>query len=47
MVVAGGVIPEQDFDFLRQRGTAFIFGPGTVLTKAAEQILNYLMKKKE
>jgi len=45
MVVAGGVIPEQDYDFLRQAGTSFIFGPGTVITDAAREILQKLMKR--
>jgi methylmalonyl-CoA mutase len=44
MVVAGGVIPEQDFDFLRAAGTAFIFGPGTVITAAAKDILHKLLR---
>ena len=43
MVVAGGVIPEQDYDFLRAAGTSFIFGPGTVITEAAKEILNKLL----
>ena len=42
MVVAGGVIPAQDYDFLYQAGVAFIFGPGTVITDAAQNILNRL-----
>jgi methylmalonyl-CoA mutase len=45
MVVAGGVIPEQDFDFLRTAGAAFIFGPGTVITEAAKSILERLSKR--
>ncbi|HET9486833.1 MAG TPA: methylmalonyl-CoA mutase family protein, partial [Chryseosolibacter sp.] len=45
MVVAGGVIPEQDYDFLRAAGTSFIFGPGTVITQAASAILNQLLDK--
>ncbi len=45
MVVAGGVIPEQDFGFLRKNGTSFIFGPGTVVTEAAKSILTDLLKK--
>jgi methylmalonyl-CoA mutase len=44
MVVAGGVIPAQDYDFLYKSGTSFIFGPGTVITEAARDILNKLMK---
>ena len=43
MVVAGGVIPEQDHEFLHKAGTAFIFGPGTVITEAAKDILNQLL----
>jgi methylmalonyl-CoA mutase len=43
MVVAGGVIPAQDYDFLYKSGTSFIFGPGTVITEAARGILNKLM----
>lgn len=43
MVIAGGVIPEQDFPFLQNAGTSFIFGPGTVVTRAAKEILEKLM----
>lgn len=43
MVVAGGVIPEQDFEFLHAAGARFIFGPGTVITDAAKNILNRLL----
>jgi methylmalonyl-CoA mutase len=43
MVVAGGVIPPQDYDFLHRAGASFIFGPGTVITEAAKNILNKLM----
>lgn len=44
MVVAGGVIPEQDYEFLRKAGTSFIFGPGTVITQAARTILEKMLK---
>jgi methylmalonyl-CoA mutase len=44
VVVAGGVIPNQDYDFLYQAGASFIFGPGTVITDAAREILNKLIK---
>ena len=43
MVVAGGVIPEQDFEFLEAAGASFIFGPGTVITDAAGNILKKLL----
>jgi len=42
MVVAGGVIPQQDYDFLFDSGVAFVFGPGTVIAKAAQEILSQL-----
>lgn len=44
LIVAGGVIPQQDYDFLREQGVAFIFGPGTVITQAAREILVKLME---
>jgi len=43
MVIAGGVIPPKDYDFLRQKGVAFIFGPGTKVTDAAKEILQNLL----
>ncbi|RJS22641.1 methylmalonyl-CoA mutase [Corallococcus sp. H22C18031201] len=42
MVVVGGVIPEQDYDALRAAGAAAIFGPGTVIAKAAIELLDKL-----
>ncbi len=41
-VVAGGVIPAQDYDFLRAAGTAAIYGPGTNLVTAAADLLRLL-----
>jgi methylmalonyl-CoA mutase len=43
LVIAGGVIPAQDYDFLYKAGVAAIFGPGTSVSKAAVQILNILL----
>ncbi len=43
LVVVGGVIPPQDYDYLYERGVAGIFGPGTVLAKAAIKILEVLL----
>ena len=43
MVVAGGVIPQQDYDFLYKAGVSFIFGPGTVISKSAISILQKLI----
>ncbi|MCC0027614.1 MAG: methylmalonyl-CoA mutase [Brucellaceae bacterium] len=39
IVVCGGVIPEQDYDFLREAGVAEIFGPGTNVIDAAQAVL--------
>ncbi len=39
LVIVGGVIPAQDYDFLRAHGAAEIFGPGTVIPEAAKRIL--------
>ena len=44
MVIAGGVIPPQDYHFLYEAGVAAIFGPGTSVSKAAKQILEILME---
>ncbi len=42
MVVAGGVIPVQDYDFLYKHGASAIFGPGTVIPEAALKMLKLL-----
>jgi methylmalonyl-CoA mutase len=46
MVVAGGVIPSQDYEFLYNAGTSFIFGPGTIITDAAKEIIKKLIASK-
>jgi len=43
IVVAGGVIPPQDYQFLYNAGVAAIFGPGTSVAKAAQQIMELLL----
>ena len=45
MVVAGGVIPQQDYDFLFKAGVSFIFGPGTVISKSAIDVLEKLIDR--
>ena len=45
MVVVGGVIPAQDYDFLYKAGAACIFGPGTRIPQAAEEMLNKLNER--
>ena len=45
LVVVGGVIPSQDYDFLYKAGVAAIFGPGTPVTNAAVMILELLLQE--
>ncbi len=47
LVIAGGVIPHQDYQFLYDSGVAAIFGPGTSVSKAARQILEILLRSLE
>jgi methylmalonyl-CoA mutase len=44
MVIVGGVIPPKDYEFLYEKGVAGVFGPGTVIAKAAAQILELMLK---
>jgi methylmalonyl-CoA mutase len=43
LVIAGGVIPPQDYKFLYDAGVAAVFGPGTSVAKAAKQILEIML----
>ena len=43
IVIAGGVIPAQDYDFLYKAGVAAIFGPGSPVAKSAIQIVKILL----
>lgn len=45
LVIVGGVIPQQDYDFLYEHGVAGIFGPGTKIPAAAGKILEVLLGK--
>jgi len=45
MIVIGGVIPQQDYQFLKENGAAAIFGPGTVIPKSAMEILDKLQAR--
>ncbi len=47
MIVVGGVIPAQDYDFLLSNGASAVFGPGTVIPDAAEKMLVELNKRLE
>lgn len=44
LVVCGGVIPHNDYDFLKQAGVAAIFGPGTAIPEAARNVLDRLSR---
>ena len=45
LVVCGGVIPAQDYEFLRAKGVAAIYGPGTNIPTAAAEIMDILRKR--
>ena len=45
MVIVGGVIPKQDYAFLKQEGVTAIFGPGTKISETAKTILTILLNK--
>ncbi|GEC87911.1 methylmalonyl-CoA mutase [Brevibacillus brevis] len=47
VVVVGGVIPAQDYAFLREHGAAAIFGPGTVIPVAAQHVLQEIVYRLE
>jgi methylmalonyl-CoA mutase len=47
MVIAGGVIPIKDYEFLYQKGVFGVFGPGTKIPEAAISILELLIKSME
>ena len=44
MVIVGGVIPPQDYQFLFDAGVVGVFGPGTKISKTAIDILNVLIE---
>ncbi len=47
MVIVGGVIPHQDYQFLYDAGVAAIFGPGTVISDAAVKMLELLLEARK
>ncbi len=47
MVIVGGVIPSQDYDFLHKAGAVAIFGPGTVISDAAIKLLEILIESRQ
>ena len=46
LVVCGGVIPQQDYDFLKSAGVAAIFGPGTNIPQAARDVLQLIREQR-
>ena len=42
IVICGGVIPQQDYEFLKKAGVKAIFGPGTNIPEAAKNILGLI-----
>jgi methylmalonyl-CoA mutase len=44
IVVCGGVIPQQDYDYLKASGVAAIFGPGTNIPDAAQNVLDLIRR---
>jgi methylmalonyl-CoA mutase len=44
LIVVGGVIPKQDYDYLYDAGAVGIFGPGTPIAESANEILEILIK---
>jgi len=47
LVIVGGVIPPQDYEFLHKSGAAAIFGPGTVISDAAIKLLEILIESRK
>ena len=47
LVICGGVIPPQDYDFLKKKGVAAVYGPGTNIPEAAAEVLRLIAKKRK
>lgn len=47
LVICGGVIPQQDYDFLKSAGVKAIFGPGTNIPNAAQEILDLIRETRD
>jgi methylmalonyl-CoA mutase len=46
VLICGGVIPVQDYDYLLKNGASMVFGPGTKVTDAAVKIVELIENKK-
>ena len=47
LVIVGGVVPKQDYDYLFKAGAVGIFGPGTKISKAAQDILELMIEARQ
>ncbi|MDH3739209.1 MAG: hypothetical protein OER92_08435, partial [Alphaproteobacteria bacterium] len=47
IVICGGVIPPQDYDFLRENGVSAIYGPGTNIPAAASEIIDLIRQRRQ
>jgi len=47
LIVCGGVIPEQDYDYLYKSGASAIFGPGTKILEAAKDVIRLIREKRK
>lgn len=47
LVIVGGVVPKQDYDYLFKAGAVGIFGPGTKISKAAQEILELMIEARQ
>ena len=45
LVIIGGVIPAQDYEFLYENGAAAIFGPGTIIPVAAQKVIREIYEQ--
>ena len=43
MIIIGGVIPKNDYDVLFKMGVAAVFGPGTIIAEAAQEIIQIMI----
>ena len=44
MIIVGGVVPKKDYKLLFDMGVAAVFGPGTVISEAAQDIIKIMLK---
>ena len=45
IVIVGGIIPEQDYDFLYEKNISAIFGPGSNIIESAEKVIDLISDK--